>query len=199
MPRGMRSACSIGSANSPISMPTCVRCANAPAIVSTKDSTDSTQRRGDVMLAPLESSTRLDDEPNEAREIHHLRIALRASRHRLRRSALQSTRQLLALEAEVLRLQALCDRQSARIERPDAAAVTTGVERRLADLSAANERLREDSRRVALLERALAITEAERRRLSLERDAMARELCRHRNHAPPGSSLHGGHHVTSAA
>jgi hypothetical protein len=151
------------------------------------------------MLAPLESSTRLDDEPNEAREIHHLRIALRASRHRLRRSALQSTRQLLALEAEVLRLQALCDRQSARIERPDAAAVTTGVERRLADLSAANERLREDSRRVALLERALAITEAERRRLSLERDAMARELCRHRNHAPPGSSLHGGHHVTSAA
>lgn len=103
------------------------------------------------MLAPLDSSTRLDDESNEAHEIRELRIALRTSRHRLRRSALQSTRQLLALEAEVLRLQALCDGQSLQIERHAAAAVAAiadaaACRQRSDRLRAENARLREFAR-----------------------------------------------------
>lgn len=51
------------------------------------------------------------------REIADLRQALRDSRQRLRRSALQGVRQISALNAEIGRLQQLCAEQDAQLRR----------------------------------------------------------------------------------
>lgn len=138
------------------------------------------------MLAPLDDRSVLtvrgcDEECAVEREMRELRRALRASRLRLRRSALRSTRQIMALHAEVVRLQAVCDSQAARLERHASGAVVVDLGRKLVALSEANARLVEDSRRAAVLERVLGLAETERRRLSIERDALARELHRCRN------------------
>jgi len=137
------------------------------------------------MLAPLEDRRVL---ATDDREIDDLRKALRASRLRLRRSALQSTRQIAALNAELTRLQQICERQAHQIARYAAGAVIVDLGRRLMTLSEANERLREDARRAVMLERVLGLTDAERRRLSHERDALAAELCRQRHAALLGTA-----------
>jgi len=131
----------------------------------------------------------------EACEVRSLRRALRASRLRLRRSALQSTRQLMALNAEVSRLQHLYERQAQQIARYAAGTVVMDLGRKLMTLSEAYERLLEDSRRVAVLERVLGISEAERQRLTRERDAMARELARLRRDTVLGTHLTGTAHA----
>lgn len=133
------------------------------------------------MLAPLEDRRALADEAPEARELHDLRRALRASRLRLRRSALQSTRQITALNAEVTRLQSLCDSQAQQIARYASGTVIVDLGRKLTALSEANDRLRDAAQRGIVLERALGIADAECRRLSAERDALARELFRRRH------------------
>ncbi|MBI2306383.1 MAG: hypothetical protein HYU78_03690 [Rhodocyclales bacterium] len=133
------------------------------------------------MLAPLKDRSVLADEAPEAREIRDLRRALRASRLRLRRSALHSTRQIMALNAEVSRLQALSDGQARQIERYASGTVIVDLGRKLSALAEANDRLRDAARRATMLERALGIADAECRRLSAERDALARELFRSRH------------------
>lgn len=50
-------------------------------------------------------------------EISELRQALRDSRQRLRRSALQGVRQLAALNGEIARLQQVCTTQAAQLRR----------------------------------------------------------------------------------
>ena len=146
------------------------------------------------MLAPLENRNVLtvrgcDEECAVEREMRELRRALRASRLRLRRSALRSTRQIMALNAEVSRLQALCASQAARLERHASGAVVVDLGRKLVALNEANARLVEDSRRAAVLERVLGLAEVERRRLSIERDALACELHRCRSVAISGLSV----------
>jgi hypothetical protein len=113
----------------------------------------------------------------------------------LRRSALQSTRQLIALNEEVSRLQHLCERQAQQIARYAAGTVVMDLGRKLMSLSEANERLLEDSRRAAVLERVLGICDAERQRLSRERDSIARDLARLRRDAVLGTHLTGDSHV----
>ncbi|MCK6405136.1 MAG: hypothetical protein L6Q60_03860 [Rhodocyclaceae bacterium] len=149
------------------------------------------------MLAPLEDRSVLtvrgcDEECAVEREANELRRLLRASRLRLRRSALQSTRQIVTLNAEIARLQKVCERQAVQIARYAAGSVVVDLGRRLMALSVANERLVEDSRRTAMLERVLGISEAERQRLVRERDAMARELAAYRRDALLGVPLVGG-------
>lgn len=134
-------------------------------------------------------------ETHEAYEVRDLSRALRASRLRLRRSALQSARQLIALNAEISHLQLLCERQAQQIARYAAGTVVMDMGRKLMTLSEANERLLEDSRRAAVLERVLGISEAERQRLTRERDAMARELARLRRDTVLGTHLTGTAHA----
>ena len=138
------------------------------------------------MLAPLEDRSVLtvrgcDEACAVEKELHELRLALCASRLRLRRSALQGARQVMALNAEIVRLQQCCERQAQQIERYATGAVIVDLGRRLMALSEANARLIYDSRRAAVLEKVLGLSEAERQRLARERDGMARELarCRH--------------------
>jgi hypothetical protein len=149
------------------------------------------------MLAPLKDRRLLtvrgcDEECAVEKEMTELRRALRASRLRLRHSALQSTSQIMGLNAEVARLQAMCERQAQQIARYAAGAVIVDLGRRLMELSEANSRLVNDSRRAVVLERVLGMTEAERLRLSRERDALACELARCRRDALLGVSYQQG-------
>ena len=75
------------------------------------------------MLAPLEDlsipTAGSSDEGRAADgDVRDLRRALRASRLRLRRNALQSARQLIALNAEISHLQLLCERAALRLDGP---------------------------------------------------------------------------------
>lgn len=153
------------------------------------------------MLAPLEDRRVLADSSAEdcsMREMRALQRALRASRLRLRRSALQSTRQIMALNAEVSRLQSLCERQAHQIARYAAGTVIVDLGRKLMALSEANARLLDDSKRAAVLERVLGIADAERRRLSLERDVLASALARSRHEHPVATPLQGACHVPAS-
>lgn len=140
------------------------------------------------MLAPLEDRSVLTvrgcDEACAVREeLHELRLALCASRLRLRRSALQGARQVMALNAEIVRLQQCCERRAQQLERYATGGVIVDLGRRLMALSEANARLIDDSRRATVLEKVLGLSEAEQQRLARERDRMARELARHRHDA----------------
>lgn len=140
------------------------------------------------MLAPLEDRSVLtvrgcDEACAVEKELHELRRALRASRLRLRRSALRGVRQVMALNAEIARLQQCCERQAQQLERHAAGAVVVDLGRKLMALSEANTRLVNDSRRATVLEKVLGLSEAERRRLARERDGMALELARFRRDA----------------
>lgn len=156
------------------------------------------------MLAPLEDRSVLtvrgcDEECAVERELHELRRALRASRLRLRRSALQGARRIMALHAETERLRAICERQARQIERHATGAVIVDLGRKLMALSEANARLVEDSRRAVVLEKVLGLSEAERRRITRERDGMACELARYRHDALPGvRARKGGEHAEPA-
>lgn len=139
------------------------------------------------MLAPLENRNVLtvrgcDEECAVEREMRELRRALRASRLRLRRSALQGARQVMALKAELANLKLQCERQSVQIARYAAGAVIVDLGRKLMKLSEANAHLIEDSRRAVMLERVLGVTDAELRRVSRERDALAKQLVHCLNH-----------------
>lgn len=139
------------------------------------------------MLAPLENRNILtvrgcDEECAVEREMRELRRALRASRLRLRRSALQGARQVMTLKAELAHLQLQCDRQCVQIARYASGTVIVDLGRKLMALSEANARLIEDSRRAVMLERVLGVTDAELRRVSRERDALAEQLLRCQNH-----------------
>ena len=139
------------------------------------------------MLAPLENRSLLtvrgcDEECAVEREMRELRRALRASRLRLRRSALQGARQVMALKTELAHLKVLCERQGVQIARYASGEVIVDLGRKLMTLSEANVRLVEDSRRSVMLERVLGVTDAELRRVSRERDALAEQLVRCLNH-----------------
>lgn len=114
-------------------------------------------------------------EPEE--EIRDLRRALRDSRVRLQRSALESTRRITALNQEVNRLSVLhtiCRQQLARYESGE---VIVELGRKLMQLSEKNEQLRSDAHRVWTLERTIEAAHAEYFRLSQERDELAEQLC----------------------
>lgn len=109
-------------------------------------------------------------------EIRDLRHALRESRTRLRRGAWESTRQISGLNAEVSRLQELCAHYQRRLECCESGAAMVELGRELARLSDNNDRLKGVARRVWALEQSLESAYAECLRLSIERDALAREL-----------------------
>jgi hypothetical protein len=139
------------------------------------------------MLAPLENRNVLtvrgcDEECAVEREMRELRRALRASRQRLRRSALQGARQVMALKAELANLQLQCERQGVQLASYASGEVIVDLGRKLMKLSEANAHLIEDSRRAVMLERVLGLTDAELRRVSRERDALAEQLVRCLNH-----------------
>ena len=139
------------------------------------------------MLAPLENRNILtvrgcDEECAVEKEMRELRRALRASRLRLRRSALQGARQVMALKGDLVRLQSQCDQQGAQIARYASGAVIVDLGRKLMALSDANARLIDDSRRAVMLERVLGMTDAELRRVCRERDALAEQLVHCLNH-----------------
>jgi len=140
------------------------------------------------MLAPLEDRSVLtvrgcDEVCAVEKELHELRRALRASRLRLRCSALQGALQVMAMNAEIVRLKKCCQRQAQQIERYASGAVVVDLGRKLMSLAEANARLIDDSRRATVLEKVLGLSEAERRRLARERDGMALELARFRRDA----------------
>jgi chromosome segregation and condensation protein ScpB len=163
------------------------------------------------MLAPLENRSLLtvrgcDEECAVEKEMRELRRALRASHLRLRRSALRGTRQVMALKAELAHLRLQCERQGVQIARYANGAVVVDLERKLMALSEANARLVDDSRRAVMLERVLGVTDAELRRISRERDALAEQLVRCLNHPLFNrgegnawkAAKHGGDHVERA-
>ena len=139
------------------------------------------------MLAPLENRNILtvrgcDEVCAVEKEMRELRRALRASRLRLRRSALQGARQVIALQVELAHLQAKCERQEVQIARYASGSVVVDLGRKLMALSDANARLIDDSRRAVMLERVLGVSDAELRRVSRERDALAEQLVHCLNH-----------------
>ncbi|MBK8524971.1 MAG: hypothetical protein IPL58_13445 [Betaproteobacteria bacterium] len=139
------------------------------------------------MLAPLENRSVLtvrgcDEECAVEKEVQELRRALRTSRLRLRHSALQGTRQVMTLQAELAHLQAKCERQEVQIARYASGSVVVDLGRKLMALSDANARLIDDSRRAVMLERVLGVSDAELRRVSRERDALAEQLVHCLNH-----------------
>jgi hypothetical protein len=139
------------------------------------------------MLAPLENRSVLtvrgcDEECAVEKEMQELRRALRTSRLRFRHSALQGTRQVMTLQAELAHLQAKCERQEVQIARYACGTVVVDLGRKLMALSDANARLIDDSRRAVMLERVLDVTDAELRRVCRERDALAEQLVRCLNH-----------------
>ena len=92
------------------------------------------------MLAPLENRNILtvrgcDEECAVEKEMRELRRALRASRLRLRRSALQGARQVIALQVELAHLQAKCERQEVQIARYASGSVVVDLGRKLMALS----------------------------------------------------------------
>lgn len=149
------------------------------------------------MLAPLEEpdrellgSARIESEASRTRracdddpeqEIQDLRHALRESRHRLRRSAWESTRRIAALTNEVNRLSELCASLRDQLLHYESGVAIIELGRRLMQISHENEALGDTARRVWALERAVEAAHAEYLRLSHERDVLAAAAC----HCPP--------------
>ncbi|UCV27772.1 hypothetical protein [Ferribacterium limneticum] len=109
-------------------------------------------------------------------EIRDLRLALRESRARLRRSALESTRRIAALSNEVSRLSVLCASYRQQIFSYESGAAIVELGCKLMQLSEKNEQLSSDAHRLWTLERTIEAAHAEYSRLSRERDSLAEEL-----------------------
>lgn len=118
-----------------------------------------------------EVQTRSTEEENR-----DLRLALREGRARLRRSALESTRRIAALNNEVSRLSALCASYRQQLVRYESGVAIVELGCKLMQLSEKNEQLSSDAHRLWTLERTIEAAHAEYSRLSRERDSLAEEL-----------------------
>ena len=123
----------------------------------------------------------IDDEsglPREAlaEELRALRRALRDSRERLYRGALESTRRICALTSELTRLEQLNAAYRKRLESMASDEPLIDMARRLVQCREENEMLRKELRRVGVVEKALRDAHAECSRMASERDGLALEV-----------------------
>jgi len=123
----------------------------------------------------------IDDEsglPREAlaEELRALRRALRDSRERLYRGALESTRRICALTSELTRLEQLNAAYRKRLESMASDEPLIDMARRLVQSREENEMLRKELRRVGVVEKALRDAHAECSRMACERDGLALEV-----------------------
>ena len=125
------------------------------------------------MLAPLEDRSVLEREEDEADALRREIDALRREREFDRRVGLQ---RVAALTGELDSLRARCDEQARQIAAYASGEAVVGLGRRLMELSAANDGLREAAARARTLQAVLAATHDEFRRLAAERDALAAML-----------------------
>lgn len=109
-------------------------------------------------------------------EFRALRRALRESRERLHRSALESTRRICALSSAVDRLEKLNSAYRQRLDLPDGGGPVAEMSRRLARYREENEALRKEACRAGMLEKALRDAHGECARMAAERDRLAEEL-----------------------
>ena len=118
-----------------------------------------------------------DGLPREiAEELRALRHALRESRVRLHRSALENARRICALTGEVERLEKLNSSYRLRLDLPDGGGTVAELSRRLARYREENDALRKEACRAGMLDKALRDAHAECARMAAERDRLAEEL-----------------------
>lgn len=139
------------------------------------------------MLAPLEDRSVLEREEDEAEALRRELDALRRGREFDRRIGQQ---RIAALSGELDRLRARCDEQERQIATYASGEAVVGLGRRLMELSAANEGLRETAVRAVALQLLLAATRDEVLRIAAERDALieAFDRARKTNFAAESSS-----------
>ena len=117
------------------------------------------------------------DLPGEVvEELRALRLALRDTRERLHRGALESTRRICALTSEVTRLENLNSAYRRRLESVASDDPVIDLARRLLACREENEALRREARRAGMLEKALRDAHAECTRMASERDRLAENM-----------------------
>lgn len=116
--------------------------------------------------------------PREAlgEELLALRRALRDSRERLYRGALESTRRICALTGEVTRLEQLNAAYRKRLESMASDEPLIDMARRLVQCREENEMLRKALGRAGVVEKALRDAQTECTRMARERDGLALEV-----------------------
>jgi len=106
-------------------------------------------------------------------ELQALRYALRDTRERLHRGALESTRRICALTREVTRLENLNSAYRRRLESAASDDPAIDLARRVLACRDENDVLRREARRAGMLEKALRDAHAECARMASERDLLA--------------------------
>lgn len=109
----------------------------------------------------------------EREEIDALRQALRESRHRLHRSALESTQRIVALSNDVARLEAENRHCQQRIKALEAGALSCETGRLLRRLDEDSDALRRAAHRLWTLEKTLTDAHLEYAQVAEERDRLA--------------------------
>ena len=109
----------------------------------------------------------------ECEEVDALRQALRESRHRLHRSALESTQRIVALSSHVARLEAENRNFQQRIKALEAGALSCETGRLLRRLDEDSDALRRAAHRLWTLEKTLTDAHLEYAQVSEERDRLA--------------------------
>lgn len=109
----------------------------------------------------------------EREEIDALRRALRESRHRLHRSALESTQRIVALSNHVARLEAENRHCQQRIKALEASAPSCEIGRLLRRLNEDSDALRRTAHRLWTLEKTLTDAHLEYAQVAEERDRLA--------------------------
>ena len=110
---------------------------------------------------------------SEADELEFLKSALRESRKRLHRSALESTKKVMALSCEIASLEAANRSFQLRIQSLEPVAAESDRDGALARLREENQLLRGEARRAWALEKTLVAAHGEYARLAEERDDLA--------------------------
>ena len=131
---------------------------------------------GEVDCFGVRGAGRMDLPCEIVEEFRALRHALRESRERLHRSALESARRICALTSEVDRLEKLNAACRQRLDVPDGGGPVAEMSRRLARYREENEALRKEACRAGMLDKALRDAHAECMRMAVERDRLAEEL-----------------------
>ena len=132
--------------------------------------------QGEVDCFRVRGAAKMDLPCEIVEEFRALRHALRESRERLHRSALESARRICALTSEVDRLEKLNAACRQRLDLPEGAGPVAEMSRRLARYREENEVLRKEACRAGMLDKALRDAHAECSRMAAERDRLAEEL-----------------------
>ena len=144
-------------------------------IMSSERSRERSLPDGDSAVSALPGEpASLSAEAGE--ELQVLRLALRDTRERLYRSALESTRRICALTSEVTRLENMNSAYRCRLESMVSDDPVIDLARRLLACREENESLRHKAGRAGMLEKALRDAHAECARMALERDRLSHDL-----------------------